>query len=135
LTLVELMSIENENNNQSIVTFAFVVLGFIAYGITWVLFELLAETFGPVAALRSQELWKNGIPVAVGALVTLILITGKKSNTVADEAVTELRKVVWPSRKDTIAMTTVCCVMVVIAGIGFGIFDFLASQVIKVFVK
>jgi preprotein translocase subunit SecE len=125
---------DNEKNNQSIVTFSFVVLGAIAYGVTWVVFEILSETFGPMAALRSQELWKNGIPVAAGLLTFVLLITNKTANTWADESVAELRKVVWPSRKDTIAMTTVCCVMVVVAGIGFGIFDFVAAQLIKVFV-
>lgn len=125
---------DNENQNQSIVTFSFVVLGALAYAVTWVIFEILAETFGPVAAIRSQELWKNGIPVIAGLLTFVLLQSNKTSRTWADESIAELRKVVWPSRKDTIAMTTVCCVMVVMAGIGFGIFDFLASQVIKVFV-
>ena len=49
--------------------------------------------------------------------------------------VSEVRKVVWPSRKDTVAMTTVCCVMVVLSGVAFGLFDFVASQLIKVFVN
>jgi preprotein translocase subunit SecE len=125
---------DNENNNQSIVTFAFVVLGFIAYGIAWVLFELAAETFGGAAALRSSELWKNGIPVATGIITFIVLITNKTSNTWGEESVTELRKVVWPSRKDTIAMTMVCCAVVVFFGIGLGIFDFVSSQVVKIFV-
>ena len=46
-----------------------------------------------------------------------------------------MRKVVWPSKKDVTAMTMVVCVMVVIAGVGLGIFDFFASQLIKVFVN
>lgn len=126
---------DNEKSNQSIINFAFVVAGFIAFGVTYTLFEIFAETFGAVARLRDTELAKQGIPVGVGLLVFFTLFFNRKIHTWADESVTEVRKVVWPSRKDTIAMTTVCCVMVVVAGIGFGVFDFVASQVIKVFVK
>lgn len=125
---------ENEKSNQSIVNFAFVVAGFLAYFVTMIIFEVLADTFGPVARLRAMEAAKHGIPVAVGLITFLTMFLNKKVHVFADECVVELRKVVWPSQRDTVAMTTVCCVMVVVAGIGFGLFDFFASQLIKVFV-
>ena len=62
------------------------------------------------------------------------MVLTPKVHVYAEECVTEIRKVVWPSRKDTVAMTIVCCVMCVVAGLGLGIFDFFASQLIKVFV-
>lgn len=124
-----------EKSNQSIVNFSFVLAGFIAYFISNVLLEVLAATFGAVARFRNIEAVKHGLPVSVGLLVFLILFLNPKVQVWADEVVTEVRKVVWPSRKDTVAMTIVCCVMVVIAGIGLGIYDFLASQLIKMFVN
>lgn len=126
---------DNEKSNQNIISFSFVIAGFIAFGVTYTVFEILAEAFGAVARLRAQEVFKQGLPVAVGFAVFLALFLNPKIYVWADECVGELRKVVWPSRKDTIAMTTVCCVMVVVAGIGFGVFDFFASQLIKVFVR
>lgn len=125
---------DNEKSNQSIVNFAFVVSGFLAYLVVAVLFETLAETFGPVARLRNIEAVKHGIPVAAGLITFLALFLNKRVHVFADECVTEVRKVVWPSQRDTTAMTIVCCVMVVVAGIGFGVFDFFASQLIKLMV-
>lgn len=125
---------DTEKNNQNIVNFAFVVAGFIAYFITNVLLEVLAGTFGAVARVRSIDMVNHGLPVAVGLITFLILVFNKKTQTWADESVTEVRKVVWPSRKDTVAMTIVCCVMVVIAGISLGVYDLLCSQMIKMFV-
>lgn len=126
---------ENEKNNQSIVNFAFVVAGFLGYFVTAIVFELLADTFGPVARLRNIEMAKHGIPVAMGLVVFLSMMLNKKVHVFADECVVELRKVVWPSQRDTMAMTIVCCVMVVVAGLGLGAFDLFASQLIKLFVN
>lgn len=125
---------DTEKNNQNIVNFAFVVAGFLAYFITNVLLEVLAGTFGAVARVRSIDAVNHGLPVAVGLVTFFVLFLNKKVQTWADESVTEVRKVVWPSRKDTIAMTIVCCVMVVLAGISLGVYDLLCSQMIKLFV-
>lgn len=126
---------DNEKSNQSIVNFAFVVSGFLAYFVVAVLFETLAETFGAVAQLRNIEAVKHGLPVAVGLGTFLAMFINKKTHLFVDEVVTEVRKVVWPSRRDTVTMTIVSCVMVVFAGVSLGVFDFFASQLIKVFVR
>jgi len=126
---------DNENKNDSIVSFAFVVAGFLTFVIAGVLLDIAGNTFGAVAKLRNQPAVQHGFPVAMGVGLFLLLFLNKKIRIWADEAVAEVRKVVWPSRKDTIAMTMVVCVMVVIAGIGFGAFDLFASQLIKVFVN
>src|SRR5262245_17007420 len=126
---------DSEKSNQSLITFAFVVAGFLAFFITNVVMEVLAGTFGAVARLRSMDAVHHGLPFGMGILVFLLLFLNPKVYTWADESVTEVRKVVWPSRKDTTAMTIVCCVMVVVAGIGFGVFDFFASHLVKMVVK
>lgn len=126
---------DNENSNQSIINAAFVAAGFLIYFAVAMLFDTLAGAFGPVARLYGQDMFKHGIPVGIGLAGFLALILKKECHVFADEAITEVRKVVWPSRKDTTAMTIVCCVMCVVAGIGFGVFDFFASQLIKVFVN
>ncbi len=125
---------DSESSNQSIVNAALVAMAFLAYFVVSMVFEALAGAFGPVARFHNIEAVKHGLPVAVGLVAFLLLFLNSRVHTFADEAVGELRKVVWPSRKDTTAMTIVCCVMVVFAGIGFGVFDFFASHLIKVFV-
>lgn len=50
------------------------------------------------------------------------------------EVVYELRKVVWPSRKETIATTSVVVVIVIISGIFLGIVDFLLSRFVRLLI-
>ncbi len=100
-----------------------------------VLFETFASAFGAVAQLHGQEMFRHGLPVGSGILTFAILNFHPKIVAWADEVVTEVRKVVWPSQKDTTAMTIVVCVMVIFAGIGFGLFDWAASMAIKMFVN
>lgn len=126
---------DSEKGNESLVNTAFAMFGILVYFIVSVLLEVLAGTFGVVQRIRSQEVVQHGLPVTLGIATFLFLFMNKKTHTWADECVTEVRKVVWPSRKDTVAMTIVCCAMCLLAGIGFGIFDFFASQLIKVFVN
>ena len=99
------------------------------------LLEVLAGTFGPVARIRSNEVVQHGVPVAFGIATFLFLFMNKKTHTWADECIGEVRKVVWPSSKDTVSMTVVCCAMVLISGVGFGVFDFISTQLIKLFVN
>jgi len=50
------------------------------------------------------------------------------------EVVYELRRVVWPSRKETIGSTSVVLVIVIICGIFLGIVDLILSRLIRVVV-
>jgi len=50
------------------------------------------------------------------------------------EVVYELRKVVWPSRKETIATTSVVIVIVIISGLFLGIVDFLLSRFVRLLI-
>lgn len=126
---------DNEKSNESIVSFAFVLASALAAYLTSTLFEIFGATFGAVARIRNIQAVQHGLPIVIGLGLFLYLLFNKRAHTWADEAVTEVRKVVWPSKKDVTAMTMVVCVMVVLAGVGLGIFDFFASQLIKVFVN
>ncbi|MGZ6479900.1 MAG: preprotein translocase subunit SecE [Bdellovibrionales bacterium] len=126
---------DNEKSNESFISTAFAFAGILVYFIVSVLLEVLAGTFGTIARFRSNEIVQHGLPVAFGLATFLVLFMNKRTHTWADECIGEVRKVVWPSRKDTMAMTMVCCVMVVVSGIGFGVFDFAAAQLIKMFVN
>ena len=50
------------------------------------------------------------------------------------EVVYELRRVVWPSRKETLGSTSVVLVIVIICGIYLGVVDLILSRLIRVFV-
>jgi preprotein translocase subunit SecE len=126
---------DNEKSNESYISTSFAFTGILVYFITSVVLEVLAGTFGTVARIRSNEIVQHGLPVAFGLATFLFLFMNKKTHAWADECIGEVRKVVWPSRKDTVSMTIVCCVMVLLSGLGFGVFDFVSSQLIKMFVN
>jgi len=48
------------------------------------------------------------------------------------EVKVELKKVVWPTRKDTVASTSVVLILVIIIAIFLGLVDFGLSKIIKV---
>jgi preprotein translocase subunit SecE len=50
------------------------------------------------------------------------------------EVVYELRRVVWPSRKETLGSTSVVLVIVIICGVFLGIVDAILSRLIRLFV-
>ncbi|UCD85897.1 MAG: preprotein translocase subunit SecE [Deltaproteobacteria bacterium] len=45
----------------------------------------------------------------------------------------ELKKVTWPSRKETIASTVVVLITVLISAVFLGLIDYILSKIIKVF--
>jgi len=47
------------------------------------------------------------------------------------EVKTELKKVVWPTRKDTIASTSVVLILVIIIALFLGLVDFGLSRIIR----
>lgn len=50
------------------------------------------------------------------------------------EVVYELRRVVWPSRKETIGSTSVVLVIVILSGVFLGFVDLILSRLMRLFV-
>jgi preprotein translocase subunit SecE len=65
--------------------------------------------------------------IAAGVLVALWLWRREETFTKAQEIVLELKKVTWPTRKETSAATMVVIVTVIISAILLGIFDVIWS--------
>lgn len=126
---------ENENSNRSLISLVFVAAGFLVFLTVSILFQTLAGAVGFVARAREIELLRHGLPIGLALIAFAVLNFHPKIQAWADEVVTEVKKVVWPSKNDTIGMTVVVCVMVLVAGMAFGVFDFVASRLIEIFVK
>ncbi len=120
-----------DNKNQKIITLSFVVAGVLTALVLRILLESAAATWGVVARYYSQDWLQHGLPVVSGLAVFSALQFNKKVQVWADEVVTELLKVVWPTRKDTVAMTVVVGVMLLISSLILGFFDFLSSNIVK----
>ena len=120
-----------KEENAKIVTLAFVMAGFLTAFTAMVLFEFAAVYFGPAARAYGQEWIRHGVPVGLGFLMFLFLQVRHSTRLWAHEVTVETRKVVWPGRKETMGMTVMVCVILMLAGFVLGLFDLVASAVVN----
>lgn len=74
-----------------------------------------------------------GLLIAVGVAVAIIMTTELGSNLLSffQEARVELRKVVWPTRAETLQTTLAVVLMVVVMGVFLWLFDLLLSLIVR----
>jgi len=120
-----------DKTNSKILTLSFAAAGAIIGLTISLLIRAFSGAFGVVARLTDADIVRHGLPVAVGFAVFALLQFNPKVQTWAEEVVVEVRKVVWPSRKDTVAMTIVVLVMVAISSVIITGFDGISAQVMK----
>ena len=71
----------------------------------------------------------QGIAAAIALGTGITLYRNERVYTLANEVATELKKVTWPTRKETQAATLVVIVTVIVAAILLGSFDMIWSWV------
>lgn len=120
-----------EKTNSKIITLSFAIAGGLAGLVVSLLIKAFAGAFAVVARAADSDLFRHGLPLIVGFGLFAYLQFNSKKVTWADEVVAEVRKVVWPSRKDTTAMTIVVIVMVVISSLIISSFDLMSGYVIN----
>ena len=120
-----------ESTNNKIITISFMASG-ILIGITLsVILETVAGlTTGGFSRALSNDWVRHGAPVVTGFAVFLIAQFNAKIVAWADDVTGELRRIVWPSRKDTTAMTVVVCVMLIISGVFLGLLDMVSGSIV-----
>lgn len=123
--------VETDKTNRKAITVAYLCAAVVTFIVVRVLFDTLGGMFSPIERYRSIELVKHAVPLGAAAIVFLILNLNPKISVWADEVVTEIRKIVWPSQRDTTVTTVAVCVMVVVAGIGLALIDYVSSVLIK----
>jgi preprotein translocase subunit SecE len=73
----------------------------------------------------------DAVPALLGALTTYILYRSQKIRTYLLEVITEVKKVVWPNKKETWGATVVVIIAVLISGVVLGLFDWISGYLIK----
>ncbi len=112
-----------ENTNSKIITACFALAG-VVLGVTiHLLLKAFAGAFGVVARLVDYDLVRHGLPITAGLLLFAVCQFHPKIHAWAEEVVAEVRKVVFPSRKDTVAMTISVIVMVLISSVIVTVMD------------
>lgn len=119
------------NNFKKIITLSFVLSGFLAAFVVNVLLESASAASGVLARYLNMDAIKHGLPIVTGLAVFFGLQFNAKVVTWAEEVVSEIDKVVWPSYKATSAMTVVVSVMLLFAGLALGLMDLMSNYVVK----
>lgn len=120
-----------DKTNQKILTVSFATAGALLGLTLSLLISAFAGIFGWMANLAGQDWFRHGLPVVAAFALFLFLQFNSRTLQWGDEVVSELRKVVWPSRKDTTAMTIVVCIMVVVSSLVISSFDFVSGYVLN----
>ncbi|MDG0815700.1 preprotein translocase subunit SecE [Bdellovibrio svalbardensis] len=124
-----------EKANAKILTLSFAIAGALVGLTTHLLIKAFAGAFGVVARAADSDMVRHGLPVAIGLVLFAALQFNPRVRAWGEEVVTEIRKVVWPSRKDTTAMTMVCVVMVLISSVIISTFDLISGFFINYLMK
>lgn len=119
--------------NQKTVSLIYLACGFVV----WLFFRELVSTIWTAAGIPMPVDWVVAPPdlvaAAVGLAVFVALLKNSKVNEFTNEVITELSKVVWPDRKETVLSTGVVSVLVGICAVIFFLFDMIWGTLVKVF--
>ncbi len=122
------------NDTKKILTLSYLIAAALTWLVLGILLDTLAATWGGLARIASQDFLRHGVPVGIAALLFFVLQFNQKVNVWGDEVVSEIKKVVWPSRRDTSAMTVVVCVFLLLTGAIVGVFDFASAYLVSLFI-
>ena len=117
--------------NKKVITTSFVVFAALVGFVFRILCEISAAWSGAVVGLLSQTWFSHGLPIGLALAVFVYLQTNKKIAVWADEVVLEVRKVVWPTKNQTVVATIYVCVFVMLTGLMFGVFDLISTWVVN----
>ncbi len=120
-----------DKTNQKILTMSFVAFSAIIGLSVSLLLKTFAGSFAFMARLHNVDFVKHGIPVIAALAVFASLQFNKNVLAWGEDVALEIRKVVWPSRKDTTAMTIVVVVMVLISSVIITTFDFVSGYLVN----
>lgn len=125
----------SSNPNAKIVTFCFLgFAGLVGFTLS-ALIRALSGAFAVMAKLNGYDLFKHGLPITVALVLFLYLQFNKGILTWADEVIAEIKKVVWPSGRDTRGMTIVVVVMVLISSVIITSFDWFSAFTLDALIK
>ena len=119
-----------ENSNQKYITVCFVGIALCTSYVVSVIIDTLSMTWAAFARYLQGDIIIHGVPVTLGIIMFLCLQFNPRTVKRVDEVIVEVQKVVWPSKKDTMGMTVVVTIMLIISGILLGLFDLISNYVV-----
>lgn len=124
-----------DKTNSKVLTLSFALAGALAGFTLHLLIRILSGAFGVVARATDTDVVRHGVPVAFGLVLFAVLQFNPAVMAWGEEVITEIRKVVFPSGKDTTAMTIVVVIFVAVASAIITTLDMLSGQFMNLIVK
>jgi preprotein translocase SecE subunit len=119
--------------NKKAVSLIYLACGFIA----WMLSREILGSVWVIARLPMPSDWivspVDMLAVVFGLATFFVLLKSGRVNGFTNEVITELGKVTWPNRKETVLSTGVVSVLVGICAMILFFFDLLWGALVKVF--
>ena len=118
--------------NKKAATVGFMIAGILIGIATKVLLDSIgAIATGAVGRFVTLDLVRHGVPVLAGLGSFVALQANAAVRVWGDEVVSELKKIVWPSREHTVRMTLFVCIMLVLSGAALGLLDVVSGKLIQ----
>lgn len=124
-----------EKTNSKIITLSFAIGALLLGVVVSMLIKAFAGAFAFIARASDADIVRHGVPLLIGFAFFAACQFNPKIVTWADECIAELKKVVFPSRKDTTAMTIVVCIMVLISSLIISAFDMISGYIINTLMR
>ncbi|MEZ4750208.1 MAG: preprotein translocase subunit SecE [Bdellovibrionota bacterium] len=118
-------------DNRKIILSFYVACAMVIWFLSREGFQYVYLQFYQVRRLPGVGAAREVLPVVLGAVGFLIALSHRKLNVFMDEAVTELKKVTWPTREEVVRSTTVVIICILVAGLILAGFDLLWGKVIS----
>lgn len=123
-----------EKSFSKILTLSFALFAAVTAIALSLLLKSLSGVFASLSMVMSYDWFRHGVPVLVGFLVFFSLQFHPRVLGWGYEVLTELSRVVWPSKKDVLAMTWAVLIMVVFIAIVIALFDVVAAAIMNLIV-
>lgn len=119
--------------NQKTVSLIYLACGLVG----WLIFREFIVSVWMASGIAMPVDWVVSPPdmvaAVLGLVIFVVLLRNTKVNEFTNEVITELGKVVWPQRKETVLSTGVVSVLVAICSMIFFLFDMLWGTLVKFF--
>ena len=119
-------------NQRYILLGFFVVAAFLGFAVRGLAIPMLArlDIVDPQIGFISGT---GLLGLAVGVITFLVMNRHPVVYSFTDESITELRKVVWPGKEETIRSTTVCIITTLFIALTLAMYDFVWARVTSTF--
>lgn len=124
-----------DKTNSKIITLCFAMFAALTGLVVSLLLKTFAGAFGIIARAQDMDVFRHGLPLLVAFGLFAYLQFNSKIVTWFDDIVIEIRKVVWPNRKEVVGMTSVVIIMVGISSLIISFFDMISGYLVNALMR